>query len=129
MSRVPSAAESRRAEIREGLAAARERSGHTVLIGEVELYCDHQGCVARTVTMVVKEYEGATPAALYCPACRRQLKPHGVRTMSEVNDIFDRDARTSVNIQIYKERQRRLGREILGVPGSVICDTRLPGLE
>jgi hypothetical protein len=64
---MPSAAESRRAAIREGLAAARARSGHTVFIGEVELYCDHEGCVVRTVTMAVKEYDGATPSALYCP--------------------------------------------------------------
>lgn len=79
----------RHARIEAALGAARERDGRVAFIGYLELYCENPRCSVREVTVRVKEFTGPTPARLRCPACSRQL---------------ERDARSSVNAQLYIER-------------------------
>lgn len=109
------------------MTAARGREPHTYVF-MIELYCDRDGCAARTITIHIKELDGPIPACLpRCPLCRSPLKTHGVQTLQEAAEEDKRDARASVNAQLYLARERRLGREPFAVPLGVFLDDRLPG--
>ncbi len=74
-------------EIAEEFAKARLRDGHPhAFIGEAEFYCENPACNLREVTIHLKEYDGPTTATFICPACRKRLKLHWVRALSEMQD-------------------------------------------
>jgi hypothetical protein len=114
----------------ERLEAARAREvGEYVF--EIEWYCDHDTCPARTVVVRIKEIDGPTDVtrAPSCPLCRSPLKTHHVSTLSEANAVFCAEARSSVNAQLYMERERRrLGdpEAIVPIPIGVLLDDTLP---
>jgi len=64
---------------------------------------------------------------LTCPVCRRQLKLHHVLTLEERELAFERDARVSVNAQLYQRRHRRGGGAPPAILLGVLLDDRLPG--
>jgi hypothetical protein len=111
-------------------AAARARAPHAVFIGEAELYCRNADCPIRYVTITTKEYDGPTPVDLRCPACRRPLACHHVRTLAESEAVKERRARGRVNAQRYVEAERRrLGdpHALVLIPLSAFLDESLPG--
>lgn len=111
------------------LDAARHRAAHPYFVGVLELYCPYSGCPVRTVTVDVKEHDTLTPADLRCPACRRRLKLHWVRTLDEDEKEAQRESRRSVNAQLYEARYRREHPDasVILVPLGAFCDERLPG--
>jgi hypothetical protein len=114
----------------ERLEGARARDVHEVVF-TIELYCDGDACSARTVVMTIKELDGLTDVTRppRCPLCRSPLKTHHVETLSEANAVFRSEARSSVNMQIFMERERqRLGdpEALVPVPISVLLDDSLP---
>ena len=114
---------SRRADrIGTALSAARARSSLAVFIGHVEAYCHHADCAVRVVSFEVKEHDDSLPARLRCPACRHRLQLHHVLTLEEQREAFERNARISVNAQMY---QRRAGD--VPVPLGALLDDSLPG--
>jgi hypothetical protein len=122
----------RRERIAEALTAARERDGRVAFVGYIEVYCENPRCAVREAEIRVKELDDTTPAALRCPACRRQLKLHHVRTLDEQIREDERDARSSVNAQLYVERERRrLGDPdaLVAIPLGAFLDDCLPVRE
>jgi hypothetical protein len=108
--------------IHEAFAAARTRSELRDFIGEAELYCAGSDCSVRYVTITVKEFYTPTPARLTCPACRAPLKLHHVRSLEEAEAVREREARVSVNCQIY----RRDHPGEIAMPLSVFLNEALP---
>jgi hypothetical protein len=113
----------RRRQLAEALAAARQRSRSFDLIAYAEAYCDAQGCVVREVLVRIKEDIGETPPTTWrCPTCRHPLKLHHVLTLEEHAHEQRREARCSLNAELW--RRRNPGAP--GVPVSVLLDDSLP---
>jgi hypothetical protein len=89
------------ADIAAALDAARTRDGHPSFIGYVELACEGPRCAVRDVRVFFKEYDEPLPPRLCCPACRRPLHLRGVMTVDEYEADVERDARMSVNEQLW----------------------------
>ena len=108
------------------LQDARQRSDRRGLLSaEIELYCQNSRCVARTVRVVVKEYDTQTPHTLTCPACQQTLKVHQILTFTELHRKDEVRGRQSVNVQMYSRDHQKP--DVLSlVPVSVFCDDRLP---
>lgn len=92
----------------------------------IKAYCDGPNCTARQVEVHLKDYDGAllttvTRRTVCCPLCGRALECVEVRTAAEQARAYEREARMSVNAQIY-ERDH----DSLGVPLEVMRDDRLP---
>jgi len=67
----------------------------------LEGYCAVPTCMAREVTIYVKNYDGDPIPDLKCPLCGATLaRPH-VLTSTEYVAREKRQARTSVNVQMY----------------------------
>lgn len=116
-----------REQIARRLTEARARDGLAAFVGYVDLYCDNPRCVMREIHGHVKEYDSLTPARLLCPACRRQLKPHGVLTLAEQDAKDDSDARISVREQLQQARDRAAGLD--GEIITLTLDDSLPRAE
>jgi uncharacterized protein YbaR (Trm112 family) len=113
----------RRADrIATALTEARARSSSPVFYGDLELYCDGDGCSAREVVVHVKELDGPTPVRLRCPACRRPLKLHQVQTREERIGDDEAAARVSVNVQLWKRAHP--GED--AIPLGMLLNDRLP---
>jgi hypothetical protein len=101
---------------------AAARSALPVFIGEAQLYCADSDCSIRAVVLTIKELDGpTTPATMFCPACGNRLTVRHVVTLDERRDAFERDARTSVNEQLYRQRTGSQA-----VPLGVVLDDSLP---
>lgn len=92
----------------------------------LHLYCDNN-CPAREIDVFVKDHDDQLLALIgkhgvRCPLCARPLLCgyEGVLTAVEQQAADDRDARCSVNRQLY-ERDHGLG-----VPLDVLLDDSLP---
>lgn len=67
------------------LQEAYRRQGTLHFCGEVEGYCENQGCPAREVRITYKEdVDEALAERAVCPLCGTGLKIHDVRTFDEV---------------------------------------------
>jgi hypothetical protein len=108
--------------IREALIAVRQRDDSPFFIGVAELYCRNGDCPVRTIAVELKEDAGETPADLRCPACRRRLAVHHVRTRAEQASEDEAWARCSVNAQLWRQRNP----DAFGVPLGMLLDDRLP---
>jgi hypothetical protein len=103
------------------VAEARGRSGLLVIDG----YCASSGCPAREIDIRVKDHDHdliqlLTARGLRCPLCGEPLKCHEVITFREQAAVDARDARCSVNAQVYERDHGPF------VPASVLLDDRLP---
>ena len=89
------------------------------------LYCQNVDCAGRDVVVKVKDHDRTLVAQLAkpqpCPLCGRPLKFHHVVTFAQHEAQDARNARCSVNTQMY---QRDTSSPL--VPGSVFGDDRLP---
>ena len=123
-----------RDDMDQALAAARKRDGTGCLIGEIEGYCDNDGCNARYITVTFKELDGPdTPPVLFCPICRKRAKLHHVFTLDQANDRDDKDALGSINRQLYVDWCKRMKPEDKfagwAIPGGVFLSQALPTIE
>jgi hypothetical protein len=95
----------------------------------LELYCHGEDCPVRTITLSLKD-DANTLASfldrpLRCPICQSaDVALEWVRTMDEREDEWDRDARSSVNMQLWARDHRH--EPFLSYPASVVGDERLP---
>jgi hypothetical protein len=117
------------------LRAAVERDGGRGLIGMVRCYCDNQACVARQIDINVKfeddEIEALVNRPPVCPLCGdgTSLLLDAVKTLGEVVEQEEWEARISVNMQRHKKREaRRLGVDpsLIGVSLDQAFDDSLP---
>jgi hypothetical protein len=109
------------------LSTARSRSGGVALVGRIAAYCENAGCDVREVEISVKEYGETSVREARCPACGEPLNIHGVATLAEAEVEAEREARRSVNAQLYVERERRrLGAAPIAIPIEVVLDDSLP---
>src|SRR5262249_38576270 len=83
------------------MAAARKRNPAEWLF-EIQGYCENSDCNVRYVTVTVKEYDGPTPPHFCCPVCGDDLNVHHIYDLEQAEEVSDRDARVSVNLQLYR---------------------------
>src|SRR5262245_51678010 len=95
-------------EFKKALAAARKASPGEYL-WEVEGYCQNTDCNIREVTVELKEFAGPTPPQFSCPVCGQELTVHHVYDAQKSEQERDREARESVNYQIYKREHSGWG--------------------
>ena len=92
----------------------------------LELYCEQTNCAARQVVVTIKDHDNILVERLAarqqpCPLCGKPLNFHQVETFAQREAVDERDARMSVNRQMY------LYENPDGfVPGNVLFDDRLP---
>ena len=90
-----------------------------------ELYCEQTNCAARQVVVTIKDHDHILMKRLAarqpCPLCGQPLKFHRVETFAQLEAVDERDARMSVNRQMYL-----LENPEGFVPGNVLFDDRLP---
>jgi hypothetical protein len=119
-----------RQDVLAALTAARQRDRAAYLVGEIEGYCQQDGCNVRAFVVTIKEQLGPTPPVLCCPVCRHPATLHHVLTGDEVDAREDQDARSSVNAQLYQDWQNRTTPPgewpALGMPVGVFLDETLP---
>ena len=78
-------------------------------------YCDHPACAARTFTMFVKDYDRTMLDAvehaggICCPLCGRPTVLQQVHNPQEEHAAANRDARYSVNVQMYERDHGGIG--------------------
>lgn len=109
-------------EIQETLAQAREEDAQLA----IEAYCFSDECPAREVTIYIKDHDRTlvdmvAKNSIRCPICGEPTKLHGAATTREVHDAEDRDARRSVNTQMYMRDHNETF-----VPIGIKLDDRLP---
>jgi hypothetical protein len=108
------------------LKAARLRDPDRHFFGEVECYCEWPGCAVREVTIRLKELDAPGRAVTpQCPLCKSPMKTHHVLTSAEAARAARREARSSVNEELW----RRNHPDALCVPLNVLLDERLPGTD
>jgi hypothetical protein len=104
------------------VAKARAESSGIVL----ELYCEQTNCAARQVVITIRDHDNILVERLAarqpCPLCGKPLKFHKVETFARRQAVDERDARMSVNRQMYLIHENPDG----FVPGNVLFDDRLP---
>jgi hypothetical protein len=104
------------------LTAARARDSRLY----IHVICTHPRCPARDLRLRVLDYDEELVAlaqrrgGVHCPACGRRLTCDVIRTQIEQYEDDAREARCSVNGQLYERDHGP------GVPLSVLSDDRLP---
>lgn len=124
-----------RAQARAGRHAERARAVKQAILQRldqdpvlrVHLYCDDTVCPMREIDCRMKDHDNDFelfnddfPRGLVCPLCGTTLKLHDVHTNSEDRRQRERNARVSVNQQMYERDYGPL------VPIQVLVDDRLP---
>lgn len=99
-------------------------TGHGVIW--VEGYCQSSDCPGREVRIKIKDHDGVflqmfERSGLVCPICQGKLKLHWALTLEEKNTRDERDARGSVNVQMFLR-----DKQTMFFPLSIMLDERLP---
>jgi hypothetical protein len=105
----------------DSIVEALQRDRHVM----AELYCESPSCSAREVTILIKDDDEMlldSQREFVCPICREPLKFHVVFTRSEHAAAENRDARRSVNTQMFARDQNGE----TGIPIAISVDDRLP---